>query len=237
MRCISSPELNDGQLLAYLDDTADAAVARHLADCPACRERVRQLARLLGRITVSLYRLDCPASAELGEYQLGLLPRPQRAALAAHLAECPHCRAEVAQLQGYLADLARAEEPGIVKRARVLVARLIGGTSTPGPALTPALAGLRGGDAPLIYEAGDVQITLTVEASEQAPERRTLFGLLIGAELTGARAQLWQGAQLTDETTIDAAGNFVLANLDASGYELVISSRELEIHIQDVKLP
>jgi anti-sigma factor RsiW len=237
MQCMSPPELNDGQLLAYLDDAADAAVARHLADCPACRQRAGQLARLLGRMTSALYRLDCPTSAELGEYQLGLLPQPQRAALAAHLAECPHCRAEVAQLRWYLADLTRAEAPNIVERAKVLVARLVSGASTPGPALMPALPGLRGGDAPLVYEAGDVQITLTVEASEQAPERRTLFGLLIGAELAGARVRLRQATRLAAETAIDAAGNFVLTNLETSSYELVISDRELEIHVQDVNLP
>jgi anti-sigma factor RsiW len=237
MQCISPPELNDGQLLAYLDDAADAAVARHLTDCAACRQRARQLARLLGRMTASLYRLDCPASAELGEYQVGVLAQPQMAAIATHLAECPHCRAEVAQLQGYLADLAHPVEPSIVERAKVLVARLLSGGGVSGPALTPALAGLRGGDAPLVYEAGDAQLTLTVEAPEQAPERRTLFGLLIGAELPGARVQLWQATRLAGETTIDAAGNFVLANLDASGYELVISNRELEIHVQDVNLP
>jgi anti-sigma factor RsiW len=237
MQCVSPPELNDSQLLAYLDSAADAAVARHLTDCPACRQRARQLARLLGRITVSLYRLDCPASVELGEYQLGLLGRPQATAIAAHLAECPHCRAEVAQLRSYLADIAQTEEPNIVERAKVLIARLVSGASTPGPALTPALAGLRGGDAPLVYEAGDIQITLTVEASEQAPARQTLFGLLIGAELAGARVQLRQGAQLIGETTIDAAGNFVLTNVDTSSYELVISGPELEIRIQDVNLP
>jgi anti-sigma factor RsiW len=187
-------------------------------------------------MTSALYRLDCPPSAELGEYQLGLLARSQAAAIAAHLAECPHCRAEVAQLRGYLASLARAEAPNIVERAKVLVASLVSGTSTPGPALTPALAGLRGGDAPLVYEAGDVQITLTVEASEQAPERRTLFGLLIGAELAGARVQLHQATRLASETTIDAAGNFVLTDVDMSSFELVISDPDLEIRIQDVKL-
>src|SRR4029453_18409711 len=66
MQCMSPPELNDGQLLAYLDDATDAVVARHLADCPACRQRAGQLARLLGRMTSALYRLPRPPPARAG---------------------------------------------------------------------------------------------------------------------------------------------------------------------------
>ena len=235
MQCLSPPELNDSQLLAYLDGVADAAVETHLASCRSCRQRAQQLARLLGRMTVWLYRLECPASTDLGEYQLGLLPQPQLAGITAHLAECLHCRAEVAQLQGYLADTARDEEPGIVERARVLLARLLS-SSPPAPALAPALAGIRGGgDTLLVYEAGDVQVTLTIEVSQQQPEQRTLFGLVIGAE-QAAQVQLWLGTQLVSEATIDTGGNFVIAGLAAASYQLIISGPGLEVYIQDMQV-
>ena len=167
MECVAPPQLDDSQLLAYIDGEAAPPVATHLARCPACRERAQGLGRLIGRMTVALYRLDCPTSTALGEYQLGLLA--DDAAISAHLTECVHCRAEVAQLQGFLAATEREFEPGIVKRAQVLVARLLGGGRRSGPALTLGLAGVRGGDAPLIYEAGDLQITLTVEQAEPVP--------------------------------------------------------------------
>jgi hypothetical protein len=237
MQCVAPPELSDGQLLAYLDGEVGSNVAAHLTLCPSCRGRAGQLARLLGRMTLSLYRFDCPEPAELGEYHLGLVPTARAVELAEHLVHCPHCRTETAQLQDFLVDTARDLEPSIVERVRILVARLLTGGSTAGPTLTPALAGFRGGyDAPLVFEAGDIQITLTAEPSEKAPDRHTLFGLVIGLESPEAQVQLWQAGRLADETTIDAAGNFVLDEMATGRYELVILGPGVEIHLQDVQV-
>src|SRR5687767_10210544 len=82
MECVDPPELNESQLLAYIDGDAGPAVAMHLARCPACRARAVQLGRLIGRMTVMLYRLDCPPAIDLGEYQLGLVPETQVGAIA-----------------------------------------------------------------------------------------------------------------------------------------------------------
>lgn len=233
MECVAPPQLNDSQILAYIDGDAAVSVTAHLVDCPACRERARQLGRLMGRMTVMLYRLDCPTSLELGEYQLGLLPEVNRSATAAHLTECPHCRAEIMQLQGFLADTAPELQPGLVTRVRVLVATLLSGRSMPGPALTPGLAGVRGGDAPLVYEAGDLQITLSVEW-DQATNRHSLFGLILGAELPDGRVRLWRDQHLAGETRVDEFGNFVIMDLEAAIYDLVITGSELEVHLPDV---
>jgi hypothetical protein len=43
---------------------------------------------------------------ELGEHHLDLLDPVRSASVAYHLHECPHCAYEVAQLKGYLGDLA-----------------------------------------------------------------------------------------------------------------------------------
>ena len=106
MACTSPPELNDRELLTYIDGEADREVVAHLERCPHCRERARRLARLQGRLTAQLYRVTCPSSQVLGEHQLGILPPVEAEAIARHVASCPHCAREVAQLGDYLNELA-----------------------------------------------------------------------------------------------------------------------------------
>ncbi len=235
MPCASPPELSDTQLLRHIDGHVDAAVVAHLAICASCRQRAGAIARLQHGLAGYLHRLDCPAPGELGEYQLGLLPRQQAASVAAHLIECPHCQGEIAQLQGYLVDLAPDLELGLLERARVLVARLIGGGVASSP-LGLAPIGVRGGgDEPYVYEAGDAQIVLTVEADEQ-PGQHTLLGLVIAAEPHELLAQLWHAEQLVASAPVDAAGNFILPGLGSASYDLVLRRDNLEIYVRDVQV-
>ncbi len=106
MTCVSPPQPAEGDLLAYLDGEADDQVIAHLERCPHCRERARCLAHLQDRLMAQLYRFDCPSPEALGEYYLGVLSGDEAATVAWHLAECPRCAGEMAQLEGYLADLA-----------------------------------------------------------------------------------------------------------------------------------
>src|SRR5690606_12728269 len=131
MSCVLPPELEDRDLLAYLDGQTTRRVLAHLEQCAHCRERANRLAQLQTQLTAHLYRADCPQPAELGEYHLNLLPAGRAAEVAAHLAGCPRCRQEVAQLQAYLGSLAPDLEPGLLdiarERVRVLVAQLVSG--------------------------------------------------------------------------------------------------------------
>ncbi len=176
------PELGDAQLLAYLDGEADSEVVEHMEQCAQCRERAKQMALLQGRLTSRLYRLACPSSIDLGEYHLGLLGQEQAGAISLHLAECPHCAHEVAQLRAYLKDLAPDVEIGALERARILVAELVRGVQDlgPSPALapSPAFAGLRGdGDGgPLVYQAEEYQIVVEIQRDAQRQEAFQLAG-------------------------------------------------------------
>ncbi len=114
MVCISTPELNDGQLLAYIESELnsetngeiigeiDPTIMEHLARCAYCRERRQELASFHRQLAVLLYRVDCPPSLELGEHQLGLLAAERQPLVSEHLKSCPHCQAELQQLAGYL---------------------------------------------------------------------------------------------------------------------------------------
>ena len=243
MACVSPPELDDRTLLIYIDGEATPDTVAHLERCSHCRERAHRLARLQRRLTRLLYRIDCPSPLELGEYHLGMLPAVQMEAIGHHLEECPHCRQEIAQLEGYLADLAPTLQPGpleqAVERVRVLIARLVSG-GMPGPmAMAPAYAGTRGDEsgAPLVYQADDVQVIVEVEADAERPDRKTVLGLVVGLdEASDFKAHLWQAGQRVTTTAVDELCNFVLPGLLPGEYELVLAGPKLEIHVQRVQV-
>ncbi len=240
MTCISPPELADVDLLAYLDGESDARVATHLEDCPHCRQRARSLGRLQGHLTARLYRYNCPSSADLGEYHLGLLPHDQEAALVYHLTECPRCAHEVSELEDYLADLAPDVDFGLLEQAkeqvRVLVARLANGGVSVNLLGQPALAGVRGHERePLIYEADGIQVVIEVHQDPDQPERRSIFGLVTGADDPGQlEVHLWQSSQPVATVQVEDIGNFVIPSLTPGRYELILSGAEVEIHIQEL---
>jgi hypothetical protein len=227
-----------------MDGEPDDLVAAHLAQCPDCRERAQALARLQGHLTARLYRLDCPPAAELGDYHFGLLSADQAAAVASHLALCPHCAAEIAQLEGYLADLAPDLELGLLERAaasvRVLVARAVRGGMglhvSVQPA--PALAGLRGDEGrSLIYEADEVQVVIEFHRDPDQPERITILGLVVGLDdPQQLEAHLWHADQRVTSVTVEELGNFAISGVSPGSYELILGGPEVEIHIQDLKV-
>lgn len=248
MACASPPEPGDRELLMYIDGEAGQQVVAHLERCPHCREKARRLARLQGRLTARLYRLTCPSPMELGEYHLGVLPRDRAAAVARHLAECPHCSREVARLKGYLVELAPDLEPSplewVKERVRVLVARLIGGGPEGGllrrmkqAAMAPAYAGIRGGEeGPYLYEADDVQIAIEIQDDAERQDRKALLGLVTEIDTRELKAHLWQAEQLVTTVSVDDLGNFVVSNLVSGSYELILSGPEVEIHIQALEI-
>jgi hypothetical protein len=181
-------------------------------------------------------------------------------AVGQHLNKCSHCRREIAQLEGYLAELAPTLEPGplerVADRVRVLVARLVSGGSGGGlpgqlaaaPAYAaPAHAGLRGDEsgAPLVYQTDGVQVIVEIETDSERPDLITVLGLVLGLDETsraegprsegvGFEAHLWQGGQRVATTPVDELGNFILPALLPGTYELILAGFNLEIVIQDI---
>ena len=97
--------------------------------------------------------------------ELGLLPAARAAAIEAHLGDCLHCAAEVAQLRSYLSALAPQTTPGVpaqvAQHVRVLQARLVAGGQVGSwqglPAPSPAYAAVRGtAEGALLYHAGEL---------------------------------------------------------------------------------
>lgn len=246
MTCVSPPELDSIQLQTYLDQEASPEVRQHLDQCPHCLERAQSLAKLQQSLIERLFRATCPLPEELGEYQLGLVSSQNKIDIAQHLLDCPHCRAEVAQLRSFLDQPDPHLQPGPVERAirpiRVLIADLLSGPSSllapSKPAYAPALAGVRGqAEEPFVYAAGDIQIMLQVQPDTQQADRRTILGLIMGlADPQAMQAILYQQSRRKTSVEIDELGNFVIGNLSPVQYELILTSADTEIHIRDVDL-
>ena len=243
MTCLFPPELDEATLLRYLDGEPGADidrqdVARHLTQCPSCRQRAVRLARQQGRLARGLYRRDCPSTMDLGDYHLRLLTRRRAAEVGRHVKECPHCRAEIERLDEFLGAVAPDLEIGSAQRIKVWVAQLVsaggelGRLAGPPPALAPAYAALRGElGAPLLYRAGEAQIAITTQPDGELPGRVALLGLVTGVAAAGWSARLWQDDRQAAQAEVDELGNLVMAGLAPGVYDMLLAGPDEEIHI------
>jgi hypothetical protein len=241
MICANNPPLDDVELLMTLDGEASQEVEMHMSQCPQCQQRAAELGAAQRLATARLFRAACPSALELGEYRLGMLPAARTTAVQQHVAVCPHCTEELAQLVAFMDSpdpyLHPAPWTTLRQRVNVLVARLASGPQLGSlfgqPALAPAYAGLRGaGDEPLIYEAGETQISVEVQEDALHPGYWAIVGLLsdLGEE-PAMHAELWRDQRAVASAQIDEIGNFGFVSLEPGDYELFISGAQLDIHV------
>jgi Putative zinc-finger len=196
--------------------------------------RETKMAKLENQLSNALYRAFCPEPNELGEYQLGMLSSQRANQIQSHLAECPHCRKELAQLKSFLKAVEPDLETSLTERVRAWLAELI----APGPGGGPGLAfGLRGDESGVhFYQAGEAQITLEIQDDPNAPGRKILVGLILGDGTAGLQAHLWRGDQAAASSAVDELGNFTLSGLEPGQYELFLSGPDVEIQIKDLEI-
>ena len=206
--CVSPPELSDGQLLAYLDHPeANQEIALHLKGCPYCREKAESLEGFQKTLAAQLYRIDCPSSLELGEYHLRMLPASQMLVISQHVRECPHCTREMAALESFLGDQMPRPEDSLLERAKVLVARLVGGGEL---TFTPSPAALRGeGKGPITFAAEGIIIVLDIQPTTEG--KANILGQVAADhqdDWTGALVELRRDSLLQISTSVDDLGAF-----------------------------
>lgn len=185
----------------------------------------------------ALYRITCPDSATLGNFHLGLLSDEAAAPIVDHLAICPHCTQEIAQLEAFLAETAVSLQPTTAERIKVWIAKqLPTGGSARGGLGTPAFA-MRGGDTgPLMYEAGDAQLTLEVQDDPEHPGRKSILGLVLGIETADVEVKLLRGEMVETAVTLDPGGNFTFTNLAVGSYQLIVSGPDIEIQVPELTI-
>ena len=234
MNCISSPALDDAQILSYVEGEADDMVVAHLNQCQYCNDRAKHWTLLQGRLRKKLYRASCPTTVELGDYHLGLLSAPQALIVSQHLRECLLCKREVADLEDFLAD--RIPEVNLFKAAKVIIARLVSGNIDSGTqgknGLTQVSVHVLRGEAkgPLTFKADGIVIVLDVQ-----PTRDGMANILgqVAADSTGDQDQ-WTGgsAELRQEnstdfyTTLDDLGSFQYQDVIPGPKELQITKKD-----------
>lgn len=190
------------------------------------------MANIDAKITNMLYRITCPDSLELGEYHLGLLPSGQRQQISQHLADCPHCVRELAQLNAFMSESAADLDDTLVERIKVWIAQKL--PQMESGLGTPAFA-LRGDSQnALMYEAGEAQLTLEVQDDSQQQGQKSLIGLLLGIDPTAWQVHLWQNDRLLNAVPVDDLGNFILNNLSSGGFKLILMGPAAEIHVPDL---
>ncbi|MAU01689.1 MAG: hypothetical protein CL608_31510 [Anaerolineaceae bacterium] len=193
------------------------------------------MAHIDDSLKAALYRITCPDSATLGNFHLGLLPEDAAKLIADHVAICPHCIREINQLEAFLAETAVSLEPSTVERIKVWIAkRLPSGGQTRSILGTPAFA-MRGNDTgPLMYEAGDAQLSLEVQDDPEHLGRKSILGLVLGIETEAVAARLIKEEVVITAVTLDDLGNFSFTDLEPGTYELTLSGKDIEIHAQDL---
>jgi len=235
MECSEPGTLAPERLLAFAVGESDAEVAAHIATCPACAERVSAYTVLDRELRTRLYRATCPPPQTLGELALALLEPHDAGALRAHLADCPHCTAELGALQAAL-----QEDVSHDRRAGTgLLARIPARPISPW-AQAASYGGVRGemGDGARTYEAGGIVISLSSKPEGGLASRWTLLGLVLdegdGPTTRATSAKLLRSGDLVSEAAVDELGNLMLFGLDAGTYDLEVAVGDRLIMIADV---
>jgi hypothetical protein len=186
-------------------------------------------------LKAALYRITCPDSATLGNFHLGLLPEDAAKQIADHVAICPHCVREIKQLELFLAETAVSLQPSTAERIKVWIAKRLPTGGQPGSVLgTPAFAMRANDTGPLIYEAGDAHLSLEVQDDPEHPGHRSILGLVLGIETEAVEVSLIQEEAVVTAVTLDELGNFTFIGLEPGKYELTLSGKDIEIHVQDL---
>lgn len=232
--CVDPTEIQEGDLMAYVDGVAEEAVVQHIHRCPACARQAQALAGLGAALISNLYRHACPESDQLVAYHQGELGGNEKLVVAQHLRQCPHCARE-------LAGLAHEERAGLRERLRtaieVLEATLV----------IPSLKVAVVRDAPearavqWVYRAGEIEIALSQQAVWAQPGRWDLFGQVrVGGQVPetigGARAELYCGDGLVAIAAVDSQGRFAFAGVEPSDYDLCLLWEGRDIQVKGVRV-
>lgn len=206
-KCTFALELDDKQLLAFLDGEADQEIVSHLKACIYCRRRAEKLDRFQKRLTARLYRHTCPSATELGQYHLRLLSASQMLVIGQHLRECPNCARELAELESFLSDQASNPQGSLLGWAKVLVARLVNTEEFTSMSAPAALRGEAKG--PITFAADGITIVLDVRPATAG--RVNILGQIAADDQdnwTGALVELRKDSLLQISSTVDDLGSF-----------------------------
>lgn len=232
---MSTPRIDEGSLLAYLDNAVSPEVRDQIESDPELVAQAQRLRSVESKLGQTLARAICPSATVLGDYQDGLLDTDESLRVARHAAECPHCNRELIQMAAFMDEVRRDIDPGLLERMKHIVADLIRGPSPDSiipPAARLAPVGIRGAenDRNWIYQAGDYQIAITAAHDSEVPGRFILTGLVIGPDTEHWRAELSSSEDshtLARIAPVDEIGGFALLGVPHGRYNLRLVGRSM----------
>lgn len=221
MDCSAPPPLSDDQISAAIDGAAEPGVLAHLASCASCEARLAEARAMEQRLHTLVYRWDCPPPERLAALERGRLPAGERQALAEHVASCPSCTRELADLRAFLID---ADAPAIAQPTPTRAPRSGARRFAQPVQRLPGVA-LRGaGAGPLMAEVDGVTIFVDVQLT--GGQLLALLCQLVADDLAaweGALAELRQGGALVASAFVDDLGSFQLSGAPPGPSELRIT--------------
>jgi hypothetical protein len=230
---VDMAEITDTELLMYLDGVVAPEIKAQIEGDEQYRQRVQVLSQQQNEWVARLYRVNCPEPLTLGEFHLDRLHPRQKKPLENHLAVCPHCARELAEMAGFVqleTGLAPAE---VLKDVVKIFAQLISGKGLYGtPRQRPSAALRGGGTENYQYEAGSAKIALSVHEDGETPGLQALVGIIAGVEAENYEVSLWQAGDKVGRAQIDEVGGFTIGGLQPGEYQLIIHGPQVEIHVQ-----
>lgn len=231
------PELQEGDLLAYLEGSADPDVAARIAQSPNLATAAADLRAIDTLMSSALQRDSCPELDELLLYQAGLLSQVEEQSIKRHITGCDACQHELAQL----ADPTSAPSaPPIQERVVQAGKRLLTALLRP-TAPQPALA-LRGDQQrQYAYQAGDYQILVALIPPVVAENIWQIEGQISGQDdslpLRDAVALLMRQNSIVARDVVDEFGFFALEQIGPGSYTLQLELPTDSILIENVTVP
>lgn len=233
--CVNPTEIQKGDLMTYVDGTADEIVIQHVRHCPACTRQAEELAAFQAVLTAKLYRFSCPAPDQLIAYQQSELEGNEKLSVVQHLRQCPHCARD-------LATLVRDERTGFGERVREIVEVLEAVLMTP-QLQAAEVRGIPGAirPKPQVYRAGEIEIIASQRPARTHLRRWDLSGLVhvggrVPETIGEAKAELYRGKGLIAITEVSPRGQFTFTAVEPADYDLSLIWGSREVQLKGVQV-
>jgi len=249
MNCLHPKAPNEDDLLKFaFDDEALSEEGReHVEQCATCQQRIRDYKRVNSFLLSHLYRRQCPDGTRLTLYCANDLPTDEQLVIAAHLKQCPLCAAEAADTRRFLAAMNPfpALQVPLVQAVHRIIASLV----------PQSMQLVTRNDAPQSgwprkYSAGGADLLL--DLSHASHDEHILLGIVTSTEnmqdFEGAQVELYpeeqshtnngsgRGTKPPLSTLIDDLENFVVSNVPAGQYTLIVHLPGSDIVVESLQI-
>lgn len=226
-----TPQKSELALLKYLDGEANPADARAIEASDELMERSHQLADEQKIWSRALYRIECPSSIKLGEYNLQLLPHSEKSEIKLHVSNCPHCTSELTDMKSFMGEAPQHKLREILETGKRLVAELV-----EVPTGTPAMQTRGLGFGTRVYIAGDLQFSLSAQPDPSDSNLKSIIGLASGEKADGMVAHLVFEGSSIQISELDDFGNFRFARLDTGVFDVFLRGEDITVEIGSFKV-